>query len=275
MTAKTYNSPEAFKRALEDRLKNQAGGAEMNRARQLLVFDRFLARIAQTLGDAAIPKGGLVLELRLKRARTTRDIDLRMSGDPDEILEKLQEAGALVLGDFMTFTAIPDPRMPEIEGEGLIYEGYRFRCECRLGGKIYGQAFGVDVAYGDPITGQLETIQCKDTLASGIAPPNIKVYPRESHIAEKLHAYTMPRKTPNSRVKDLPDIALLASTASWTRSFSGRHSKRPSSPAEPTSYQHRSLHLLRVGLPLMNARRQRILWHGPRSVTLRRQSKPS
>ena len=31
-----------------------------------------------------------------------------------------------------------------------------------------------------------------------------------SHIAEKLHAYTMPRLRPNSRVKDLPDIALLA-----------------------------------------------------------------
>jgi hypothetical protein len=36
------------------------------------------------------------------------------------------------------------------------------------------------------------------------------VYPRETHIAEKLHAYTLPRKRPNSRVKDLPDIALLS-----------------------------------------------------------------
>jgi len=35
------------------------------------------------------------------------------------------------------------------------------------------------------------------------------VYPVESHIAEKLHAYTLPRASVNSRVKDLPDIALL------------------------------------------------------------------
>ena len=34
--------------------------------------------------------------------------------------------------------------------------------------------------------------------------------PVETHIAEKLHAYTVPRPRPNSRVKDLPDIALLA-----------------------------------------------------------------
>jgi hypothetical protein len=37
-----------------------------------------------------------------------------------------------------------------------------------------------------------------------------QVYPVELHLAEKFHAYTLPRTTPNSRVKDLPDIALLA-----------------------------------------------------------------
>ena len=42
------------------------------------MFDRFLARIAVVLGDAATLKGGLVLELRLERARTTKDVDLRM-----------------------------------------------------------------------------------------------------------------------------------------------------------------------------------------------------
>jgi hypothetical protein len=34
----------------------------------------------------------------------------------------------------------------------------------------------------------------------------------ETHLAEKLHAYTLPRSRPNSRIKDLPDFALLAST---------------------------------------------------------------
>ena len=32
-------------------------------------------------------------------------------------------------------------------------DGLRFRAECRLAGKIYGQPFGVDVAFGDPILG--------------------------------------------------------------------------------------------------------------------------
>ncbi len=33
--------------------------------------------------------------------------------------------------------------------------------------------------------------------------------PREQQFAEKLHAYTLPRSTANSRVKDLVDLALL------------------------------------------------------------------
>ena len=83
MTPRTYASPEAFKQALEQRLRSSAKtGAEFARKRQLLVFDRFLARIVAVLGDAATLKGGLVLELRLERARTTKDVDLRMVGSP-------------------------------------------------------------------------------------------------------------------------------------------------------------------------------------------------
>ncbi len=88
MTSRTYASPEAFKEALEHRLRNSAlTGAEFVRKRQLLVFDRFLARIVAVLGDAAMLKGGLALELRIERARTTKDVDLRMVGSPDELLE--------------------------------------------------------------------------------------------------------------------------------------------------------------------------------------------
>lgn len=52
-----------------------------------------------------------------------------------------------------------------------------------------------------------------DTLGfAGIAPPTLRLYPIETHIAEKAHAYTLPRARPNSRLKDLPDLALLAGT---------------------------------------------------------------
>jgi len=209
---RTYSSPVAFKQALEQRLRSSTKtGAEFARKRQLIVFDRFLARIVAALGDAATLKGGLVLELRLERARTTKDIDLRVMGSQGDILARLQEVGRQDLGDFMTFEVGPDDDHPEIVNDGMQYDGLRFRAECRLAGKVYGQPFGVDVAFGDPIVGEPEVVVAEDVLAfAGIAPPRLRLYPIESHIAEKLHAYTMPRTRPNSRVKDLPDIALLA-----------------------------------------------------------------
>ena len=163
------------------------------------------------LGDAATLKGGLVLELRLDRARTTKDVDLRLVGSPEEVLGRLQEVGRKQLGDFMAFELAPDADHPQIANDGMQYEGQRFRAECKLAGKLYGHPFGVDVAFGDPILGEPEVVVADDVLAfAGIAPPTLRLYPLETHIAEKLHAYTMPRARPNSRVKDLPDLALLA-----------------------------------------------------------------
>jgi hypothetical protein len=250
MTLRTYNSPEAFKQALEQRLKSMTGaGTDFTRKRQLLVFDRFLARVFDALGDAATLKGGLVLELRLERARTTKDVDLRLTGAPRQVLEKLQEAGRRALGDFMTFEVLPDADHPDIQNDGMKYDGFRFRAECKLAGKIYGQSFGVDVAFGDPIFGEPELVVAEDVLAfAGIAPPNLKVYPIETHIAEKLHAYTMPRQRPNTRVKDLPDIALLATVRAHdaqrlraamdqTFAFRGTHALPLAVPAPLDSWQ--------------------------------------
>ncbi len=212
MTIRTYASPAGFKQALEQRLRTSAKtGAAFARKRQLLVFDRFLARVVAVLGDAATLKGGLVIELRLERARTTKDVDLRVVGSPDDMLAKLQEAGRRDLADFMTFEVGPDEDHPEIQSAGMPNDGLRFRAVCRLAGKLYGQPFGVDVGFGDPILGEADVVVAKDVLAfAGIAPPTLRLYPIQTHIAEKLHAYTVPRVRPNSRVKDLPDLALLA-----------------------------------------------------------------
>lgn len=177
-----------------------------------MVFDRFLARITLELGDAVTLKGGLAVELRIERAQTTIDVDLRVMGSPGDILARLDAAAGRDLGDFMVFNIRPHDRHPEIQNDGMQYDGVRFRAECSLAGKVYARPFGVDIAFGDPILGEPEVMIAEDTLAfAGIAPPTLRVYPVETHLAEKLHAYTMPRALPNSRVKDLPDLALIAS----------------------------------------------------------------
>lgn len=243
MTVRSYTTPPAFKQALEQRLKAASkDGVDFARRRQLLVFDRFLARVSAVLGNSVLLKGGLVLELRLERARTTKDVDLRVTGSPANVLASLQHAGRQDLGDFMTFEVNPDAEHPTIENDGMQYEGLRFRAECRLAGKLYGQRFGVDVAFGDPIFGEPDVVTADDVLDfAGIPPPVLRLYPIETHIAEKLHAYTVPRTRINTRVKDLPDIALLAGIQSL-------QAERLRKAFEQT-FKHRATHPLPHALP--------------------------
>ncbi len=208
-------------------------------------------------GDAALLKGGLVLELRLERARATKDIDLRLIGSPESVLADLRQAGQLDLKDFMTFEVSPDTEHPQIQDDGMRYEGLRFRTECRLAGKLYGQRFGVDVVFGDPILGEPEIVSAEDTLAfAGVAPPVLRLYPIEMHLAEKLHAYTLPRLRPNTRVKDLPDIALLGTmqpldaerlrlALAQTLDFRGTHAVPSSVPDPPATWSTPYGHLAR------------------------------
>jgi len=207
-----YANAAAFKQAVEVRLRTASTtGHDFERRRQLLVYDRFLARLTRELGDGMILKGGLVVELRVERARTTQDIDLRLTGSPTELITRLRRAAELELGDHMVFTVTRDTDHPQITNEGMLYEGQRYRVACTLAGKPYAHPFGLDIAFADPIFGEPDVITTADTLAfAGIPPTAVRVYPLETHIAEKLHAYTIPRPRPNSRVKDLPDIALLA-----------------------------------------------------------------
>ncbi len=214
--AHRYANATAFKRALEDRLKRRAQetGEDLDHLRQRTIFERLLARIVAHFGDRVIVKGGIALQLRIESARATHDIDLRMSGNPSTLLDELNIAGQLALDDdFLTFAAVLDPKHPTFEGDGVIYGGQRFRVEAALAGKIYGTRFGVDVGFGDHMACPPEAVTGGDLfLFAGIPPLSVRVYAREVHVAEKLHALTLPRVRANSRVKDLPDLALLAST---------------------------------------------------------------
>ncbi len=67
------------------------------------------------------------------------------------------------------------------------------------------------------------------------------MYPRATHIAEKLHAYTMPRPTPNSRIKDLPDLVILAGVGS----LEGSELRR----ALEQTFGHRNTHALPEAFP--------------------------
>lgn len=254
---RTYASPVAFRAALNARLLSRARTLKLpvERVRTLAVMERFLARVVAVFPPTTVLKGGLALEFRLEKARTTADIDLRLLGDP-------RSAGTLVETaarydpeprDFRSFEVQPHPNHPIIRGEGAVYEGSRYMVTPSLAGERYGDKFGVDLSFADALYGAPAEVEGSDAFTFiDIAPVRVPVYPVGSHLAEKLHAYTSPRRegTESSRVKDLPDMALLATipgldaaelrTAIHTTfSFRATHAVPLSLPAPPLGWADR------------------------------------
>jgi hypothetical protein len=52
----------------------------------------------------------------------SKDVDLRFVGDAHELLARLRAAGSLDLGDWLTFAIERDADMPEIAGQGMVYD---------------------------------------------------------------------------------------------------------------------------------------------------------
>lgn len=215
MLSKSYKSATDFRRALEHRLKNEAEKSRQNlqRLRRKAAFNRFLARIFADPASPWILKGGYAMELRMAHARATRDIDLSLKGRPQVSGEK--QAGYLQdllsnalhkdLGDFFSFRV----GSVQLELDGPLYGGARYPVEALMDNRLF-VSFHVDVAVGDYIPAELETAHEQDFFSfAGVKPSAFPMIPREVQFAEKLHAYTMPRSVPNSRVRDLVDMVLL------------------------------------------------------------------
>jgi len=208
-----YASAEAFRNALEARL-NRIAEVELiqiNRLRRQVAFDRLLARLFR--GDPApwVLKGGYALELRFRTARATVDIDLTVQRVAPEatanqiVRDMLQEVANSSLGDWCEYTI----GAPVLDLDAAPYGGARFPIEARMGGRIFAR-FHLDAGIGDAIIRPIEIIACRDWLSfAGITPAQVQTISREQQFAEKLHAYTLPRSSANSRVKDLVDLALL------------------------------------------------------------------
>lgn len=156
-----------------------------------------MVRLLDVFGDDIILKGGLVLELRLERARTTKDIDLRLAGSGQDLFGRLKSAGQLDKGDYLRFELQPTRA---IEGDGVVYGGQRFKVKGFLANKIYGDPFDLDIALGDVLTSRCDYVQRALSIEgfAQLSSPRWPLYPLTSHIAEKLHAYTLPRNAPNT-----------------------------------------------------------------------------
>jgi hypothetical protein len=222
-----YGTPEAFRAALEARLRNIAlqRGADLQRLQRRVAFDRLLARLFVQDDPPWLLKGGYALELRLvDRARSTLDLDLSVP-DPERlpllgsaqdrashaaaIHQYLQQATELDLSDGFEFV-IPEPQVIRVRTP---VAAVRFSVESRLAGRPFAR-FRLDVGFGDVVLDQPDWVQGTPLLSfAGIAAARVALYPVAQHFAEKIHAYTFPwQDRDNTRVKDLVDLVLLVSS---------------------------------------------------------------
>ena len=218
-----YASAAAFRVALEDRLKRlaQEESLDLQRVRRQVVFDRLLCRLFARPDAPWLLKGGYAMELRLKTARATRDIDLAMRRLPvpsadwesnaSEVLESLREAGKLELKDFFTFVF----GEATADLDAAPYGGARFPVDARLAGRTFAK-FHLDASTGDVLREPYESLSGRDWLGfAGIAGAMFPAVSPEEQFAEKLHAYSLPRAgRENTHVKDLVDLVLLIERSS-------------------------------------------------------------
>jgi predicted nucleotidyltransferase component of viral defense system len=197
---------------LIQRLRNEAlrSGATAQRLQQGLSFERLLARLP--LDGEWVLKGGFALQLRYGlHARSTRDLDLRTPHDPNTALDRLRRtiaATTVTAADHFSFELGEVAR----ELQGAPGGSLRVRVVALVAGKDFA-TFHVDLSSGDALVGSPDLLRGSDLLQfAGITPVEFPAYPVAQHLAEKLHAYTVPRDQENTRVRDLVDLVIIAAT---------------------------------------------------------------
>jgi hypothetical protein len=239
-----YRTPEAFRAALDQRLKNEAttAGVALMRLRKRVAFERFLARLSAVDSEGWVLTGAFALDLRLGLGtRTTKDIDLARGDDEQAATEHLVAAGAIDLGDFFDFevrrTGDPDP----VAG----FRAVRYSIRADLAGRRFEQ-FPADVALGEHSEDDAQRLRAPDLLAfAEIDAPELPVVPLERQVAEKLHAYTATyglRELESTRVKDLVDLVLIGDLAELDATRLGG--------ALELTFRTRATHLLPGAMPM-------------------------
>ena len=199
-----------FPASVHQRLLNLARhrGIGFNLLLQRYTAERFLYRLSiSDQVDRFTLKGAALLRVWDEdNARQTRDVDFLAFGPDDHAAMRAAMediCGASCAEDGVVF----DPgsiRLANIR-EGQPYAGLRAGIRGSLGRTRLN--LQVDMGFGDTITPERQR-QNYPTLLD-LPAPRLWTYPRETVIAEKLHAM-VEHDVLNTRVKDLWDVACLA-----------------------------------------------------------------
>lgn len=137
--------------------------------------------------------------------RPTRDVDFLGFGDsaPDAMLVTFREICTIEVNDGMVFDI--DALRVELIREEIEYGGLRLRTTGTLAGARI--TVTIDIGFGDAIEPGLDEVNLPVLL--DLPQPRLRVYARETVIAEKFQAMVM-LGLANSRMKDFYDVWILS-----------------------------------------------------------------
>jgi hypothetical protein len=213
-----YESAASFRQALKDRFADIVADDprySLSELQRQFAYDRVLARcFAGSDADRWVLKGAGALLARLEQARHSKDIDLfyaEHAAAETEASDALRGALSLDIGDFFTFEITRTLQLPEAA------KGRRIHVTAQIGPKPYC-SFHIDVVVGTAMSGEPDLVPPLTPIeVDGLVRPAYRAFPLADHIADKLSA-TVERHQqgdavrPSTRVKDLVDLALIASS---------------------------------------------------------------
>jgi hypothetical protein len=214
-----YRTPAAFRNALKARFGQIARTDRrysLDELQRQFGYDRALARLfTSDDGERWVLKGAGALLARLDAARHSKDVDVffdaTRDAEVDDAVDALQAALRIDLGDHFAFDVT---RIAPLQEEA---KGARVNLSARLGPTPFA-IFHMDVVVATAMTGTPDLISPLTPLSiDGLVRPHYRVFPVPDHLADKLcatvGAYSQGGKPASStRVKDLVDIAIIAST---------------------------------------------------------------
>lgn len=201
---------EGLARSVQVRLVRHAKeiGVDPNLVLTRYAVERYLYRLSRSrYAERFVLKGALLLLAWLgETLRPTRDADLLGFGElSTEELERIFREICAIEVEPDAATYLPDSvRVAPIREEDA-YGGRRVTLQARLGSARL--TVQVDIGIGDAVTPDPQWLDYPGLLED-LPRPRLKVYPRETVVAEKLHAMVfLGMRT--SRMKDYFDVRAL------------------------------------------------------------------
>jgi len=205
VTKATGGTPAGRRTSLLVRMGHAArdAGVVPRRIHFVVAIDRLLVRLLEAAPGRWVVKGGYANQLRRPDdARFTEDLDLKIDAAIETASELLASGFAVDLADDLSYEVATFPASLDGPPGG----GIRFVVVARLAG-IELVRFKVDVSAADVVVGEFESYHSDPVLERlGFRRSRFPVYPIDQHVAEKLHALTLPRDVENTRARDLVDL---------------------------------------------------------------------